>query len=55
MARELSGVFPTSFCVCETWSLILKQENRRRVFGNRVLRGIFGRKKEGLDGDWAIA
>jgi len=28
--------------VCETWSLILREERRLRVFENRVLRRIFG-------------
>jgi hypothetical protein len=31
---------------CETWSLILKEERRLRVFENRVLRRIFGPKKD---------
>ena len=31
---------------CETWSLSLREERRLRVFENRVLRGIFGPKKE---------
>jgi hypothetical protein len=26
---------------CETWSLTLREENRLRVFENRVLRRIF--------------
>ena len=30
---------------CETWSLILREERRLRVFENRVLRGMFGRKR----------
>jgi hypothetical protein len=30
----------------KTWSLILKEEHRLRVFENRVLRKIFGHKKE---------
>jgi hypothetical protein len=29
----------------ETWSLTLREEHRLRVFGNRVLKRIFGRKK----------
>jgi hypothetical protein len=29
---------------CETWSLTLREEQRLRVFENRVLRGIFGPK-----------
>jgi hypothetical protein len=36
---------------CETWSLILRKEHRLRVFGNRVLRKIFGPKRE-EDGSW---
>jgi uncharacterized membrane protein len=36
---------------CETWSLTLKDEHRLRVFENRVLRRIFGPKKE-LIGSW---
>jgi hypothetical protein len=31
---------------CETWSLILREEHRLRVFENRVLRRIFGPKRE---------
>jgi hypothetical protein len=30
----------------ETWSLILKEEHRLRVFDNRVLRRIFGPKRD---------
>jgi hypothetical protein len=31
---------------CETWSLALKEEHRLREFDNRMLRRIFGPKKE---------
>jgi len=31
---------------CETWSLILREELRLRVFENRVLRGIFGPERD---------
>jgi hypothetical protein len=31
---------------CETWSLTLRVEHRLRVFENRVLRRIFGPKRE---------
>jgi hypothetical protein len=34
---------------CETWSLILREEDRVRVFENRVLR-IFGPKKDEVTG-----
>ena len=37
---------------CETWSLTLREEHRLRVFENRVLRGIFGPKRDGVTGEW---
>ena len=37
---------------CETWSLTLREERRLRVFGNRVLRRIFGPKRDGVTGEW---
>jgi hypothetical protein len=37
---------------CETWSLILKEEHKMRVFGNRVLRRIFGPKRDVVTGGW---
>jgi hypothetical protein len=36
---------------CETWSLTIREEHRLRVFENRVLRRIFGPKRE-EDGMW---
>jgi hypothetical protein len=38
--------------VCETWSLILREEYRLRVFENRVLRKIFGPKRDKVLGVW---
>jgi hypothetical protein len=37
---------------CETWSLILREEHRLRVFENRVLRRIFGPKRDEVTGGW---
>jgi hypothetical protein len=37
---------------CETWSLTLREEHRRRVFENRVLRGIFGPNRDEVTGEW---
>ena len=37
---------------CETWSLTLREDCRLRVFENRVLRRIFGPKKENVTGKW---
>jgi hypothetical protein len=37
---------------CETWSLTLREEHRLRVLENRVLRRIFGPKKDEVTGGW---
>jgi hypothetical protein len=37
---------------CETWYLTLREEHRLRVFENRVLRRIFGRKRDEVTGEW---
>jgi hypothetical protein len=37
---------------CETWSLALREEHRLRVFENRVLRRIFGTKRDEVTGEW---
>jgi hypothetical protein len=39
-------ILPVVLCGCETWSLTLGEEHRLRVFENRVLRRIFGPKRE---------
>ena len=37
---------------CETWSLTLREERRLRVFENRVLRRVFGSKRNEVTGEW---
>ena len=37
---------------CETWSLTLREECRLRVFGNRVLRRVYGPKRDKVTGEW---
>jgi hypothetical protein len=37
---------------CETSSLTLREEQRLRVFENRVLRRIFGPKRNEITGEW---
>ena len=44
-------ILPVVLYGCETWSLTLRDEHRLRVFENRVLRGIFGPKREGVTGE----
>jgi len=36
----------------ETWSLTLREERRLRVFENRVLRKVFGPKRDVVTGEW---
>jgi hypothetical protein len=37
---------------CETWSITLREERRLRVSENRVLRRIFGPKRDEVTGEW---
>ena len=37
---------------CETWSMTLREELRLRVFENRVLRRVFGPKRDEETGQW---
>jgi hypothetical protein len=43
---------PVVLCECETWSLTLREDHRLRVFENRVLRRIFGPKRDEVTGGW---
>jgi hypothetical protein len=36
----------------ETWSLTLREGNGPRVFENRVLRRMFGPKRDEVTGEW---
>jgi hypothetical protein len=37
---------------CETWSLTLRKEKTLRVFENRLLRTIFGPRRDEMTVDW---
>jgi hypothetical protein len=37
---------------CETWSLTSREEHRLRCFENRILRRIFGPKRDEVMGEW---
>jgi hypothetical protein len=37
---------------CVTWSLVLREAHRLRVFENRVLRRISGPNRDEVTGDW---
>jgi hypothetical protein len=45
-------ILPVVLYGCETWSLTLRKEHRLRVFENRVLRKIFGPKRDEVTGEW---
>jgi hypothetical protein len=47
-----SIILPVVLYGCETWSLILREKHRLRVFENRVLRRIFGPKRDEVTGQW---
>jgi hypothetical protein len=48
----LTVILPVVLYGCETWSLTLRDECRLRVFENRVLRRIFGPKRDEVTGEW---
>ena len=39
-------ILPVVFYGCETWSLILREEMKLRVFENMALKRIFGPRRE---------
>ena len=45
-------ILPVVLYGCETWSLTLREEHRLRVFEIKVLRKIFGAKKDEITGEW---
>ena len=45
-------ILPVVLYGCETWTLILREERRLRVFENRALRRIFGAKRDEVTGQW---
>ena len=45
-------ILPVVLYGCETWSLALREECRLRVLENRVLRTVFGLKRDEVTGEW---
>jgi hypothetical protein len=45
-------ILPFALYGCEIWSLISRELHRLRVFENRVLRRIFGPKRDEVTGEW---
>ena len=46
-------ILPVVLYGCETWSLALREECRIRVFENRIVRRIFGLKRD-ENGEWRM-
>jgi hypothetical protein len=45
-------ILPVALSGCESWSLTLREERRLRVFENRVLRRMFGPKRDEVTVEW---
>ena len=45
-------ILPVVLYGCETWSLTLREERTLRVFENRVLRRIFGPRRDEVTEEW---
>ena len=45
-------ILPVVLYGCVTWSLILREERRLRVFENKVSKRIFGSKRNEVTGEW---
>ncbi|KAJ4448338.1 hypothetical protein ANN_10353 [Periplaneta americana] len=45
-------ILPVVLYGCETWTLTLRKEQRLRVFENKILRKIFGTKRDEITGEW---
>jgi hypothetical protein len=45
-------ILPVVLYGCETWSLTVREEHKLRVFRNRLLRRIFGPKRDRVTGGW---
>ena len=45
-------ILPVVLYGCKTWLLTLREERRLRVFENRVLRRVFGPKRDEITGEW---
>jgi len=48
-------ILPVVLYGCEIWSLTLREGHRLRVSENRVLRRIFGPKRDEVTGEWREA
>ena len=47
-----TNILPVVLYGCKTWSLTLREEHRLSVFENKVLRKVFGAKRDEITGKW---
>jgi hypothetical protein len=47
-------ILPVVLYGCETWSLILREERRLRIFKNRMIRRIFGPEWDEITMEWRV-
>jgi len=45
-------ILPFVLYGCETWSLTLREERKLKVFEYRVLRRLFGLRRDEVTGEW---
>jgi hypothetical protein len=45
-------ILPVVLYGCATWSVTLREEHKQRIFEDRVLRRLFGPKRDGVTGGW---
>ena len=49
---QIHKILPVVLYGCETWSLTLREERKLRVLEKRVLRRIFGPRRDEVTGEW---
>jgi hypothetical protein len=48
----MTVIFPVVLYGCKTWSLTLREERRLGMFESKVLRSIFGPKRDEMTEEW---
>jgi hypothetical protein len=50
--HDTTIILPVVLYGCQTWSLTFKEKHRLRVIRNKVLRKIFGPKRDEVTVEW---
>jgi hypothetical protein len=51
-SKVKTKILPLVLYGCETWSFALRQRHRLSVFENRVMRRLFGSRRDEVAGEW---